>query len=274
MQIVFVKQLLEQHTHTRLTALCPGLPRSAGTRKVKPIWILLKQETVSYSGISRAMCMSAPRSRQTSRQLTTSLTKMPQNLVLVSLNILASYPSLHTTRRLLTNDKPQYTMLSPPCPPRHCLGSSSGQIEGGVRIVTEYAATPSSPGAPGGRTQEPPVCILEYSSNKPRICLQTSSRSVQPFLLIASGGRAAAARSALITRNKMRRFPGPPFPSAPAGRRFMRREMAEWDEFRMRAIDEDGGKMDRASQSAARNRSRLCRRAADSRRITRATGRF
>ena len=31
--------------HTRLTALCPGLPRWAGTRKVKPIWILLEQET-------------------------------------------------------------------------------------------------------------------------------------------------------------------------------------------------------------------------------------
>ena len=26
------------HTHTRLTALCPGLPRWAGTKKVKPIW--------------------------------------------------------------------------------------------------------------------------------------------------------------------------------------------------------------------------------------------
>ena len=36
-------------THTRLTALCPGLPRWAGTRKVKPIWILLKQETVSLT---------------------------------------------------------------------------------------------------------------------------------------------------------------------------------------------------------------------------------
>jgi len=33
-------------THTRLTALSPGLPRWASTRKVKPIWILLKQETV------------------------------------------------------------------------------------------------------------------------------------------------------------------------------------------------------------------------------------
>jgi len=52
------------HTHTRLTALCPGLPRWAGTRIVKPIWILLKQETVSGSGISWATCKSASRSRQ------------------------------------------------------------------------------------------------------------------------------------------------------------------------------------------------------------------
>ena len=52
------------HTHTRLTALCPGLPRWASTRKVKPIWILLKQETVSGSGISWAICKSAPRSWQ------------------------------------------------------------------------------------------------------------------------------------------------------------------------------------------------------------------
>ena len=49
---------------TRLTALCPGLPGWAGTRKVKPIWISLKQETVSGSGISWAICKSAPRSRQ------------------------------------------------------------------------------------------------------------------------------------------------------------------------------------------------------------------
>ena len=52
------------HTHARLTALCPGLTRWAGTRKVKPIWILLKQETVSGSGISWAICKSAPCSRQ------------------------------------------------------------------------------------------------------------------------------------------------------------------------------------------------------------------
>ena len=53
------------HTHTRLTALFPELPGWAGTRKVKPIWILLEQETVSGSGISWAICKSVPRSRQT-----------------------------------------------------------------------------------------------------------------------------------------------------------------------------------------------------------------
>ena len=51
--------------YTRLTALCPGLPGWAGTRKVKPIWILLEQETVSGSGISWAICKPAPRPRQT-----------------------------------------------------------------------------------------------------------------------------------------------------------------------------------------------------------------
>ena len=56
--------ILHLHTHTRLTALSPGLPRWAGTRKEKPIWILLKQETVSGSVISWNICKSAPRSRQ------------------------------------------------------------------------------------------------------------------------------------------------------------------------------------------------------------------
>ena len=51
-------------TNTRLTALFLGLPGWAGTRKVKPIWILLKQETVSGSGISWATCKSIPHSRQ------------------------------------------------------------------------------------------------------------------------------------------------------------------------------------------------------------------
>ena len=53
------------NTHIRLTALFPVLPRWAGTRKLKPIWILLKQETVSCSDISGTICKPAPRSRQT-----------------------------------------------------------------------------------------------------------------------------------------------------------------------------------------------------------------
>ena len=53
------------HTHTHLfNGPFPGLPRWAGTRKVKPIWILLKQKTVSGSGISWAICKSASCSRQ------------------------------------------------------------------------------------------------------------------------------------------------------------------------------------------------------------------
>ena len=55
----------EMLSHTRFTALFSGLPGWAGTRKAKPIWVLLKQETVSGSGISWAIiCKSAPRSRQ------------------------------------------------------------------------------------------------------------------------------------------------------------------------------------------------------------------
>jgi len=52
------------HIHTRLTALFPGLPRWAGTRKVKPIWILVKQEIVSGTGIIWAICKSASCSGQ------------------------------------------------------------------------------------------------------------------------------------------------------------------------------------------------------------------
>jgi len=53
-----------KHTHSRLMALFPGLPRWAGTRKVKPILILLKQETVSGRSISWAICKSEPCSGQ------------------------------------------------------------------------------------------------------------------------------------------------------------------------------------------------------------------
>jgi len=53
------------HTHTRLTAFFRDyIPGCAGTREAKPIWILLKQETVSGSGFRWAICKSAPCSRQ------------------------------------------------------------------------------------------------------------------------------------------------------------------------------------------------------------------
>jgi len=53
------------HTHTCLTALFPGLPRWASTRKIKAIWILLEHETVSGGDLSWAICKSASCSRQT-----------------------------------------------------------------------------------------------------------------------------------------------------------------------------------------------------------------
>ena len=62
--IAVLHSIMLNVTHTRLTAPFPGLPGWAGTRKVKPIWISLKQETVSESGISWAICKSAPCSRQ------------------------------------------------------------------------------------------------------------------------------------------------------------------------------------------------------------------
>jgi len=40
------------HTHTRLTALCPGVPEWAGTKKVKPIWVLLEQDSEWLSSLS------------------------------------------------------------------------------------------------------------------------------------------------------------------------------------------------------------------------------
>jgi len=60
---------LSKVTHTRTRTHTSNGPFSRTTRasryqKGKPIWILLKQETVSGSGISWAVCKSAPRSRQ------------------------------------------------------------------------------------------------------------------------------------------------------------------------------------------------------------------
>jgi len=69
--VIYTICIIYAHTHTHLTALFLGLPRWAGTRKVRPIWILLKQETVNGSAISWAICKSATRSRQPRQQPTT-----------------------------------------------------------------------------------------------------------------------------------------------------------------------------------------------------------
>ena len=53
----------QQHTHI-FNGPLSRTTRVSRYQKVKPIWILLKQETVSGSGISWAKCKSAPRSRQ------------------------------------------------------------------------------------------------------------------------------------------------------------------------------------------------------------------
>ena len=92
-------------THIRLTALFPGLPRWAGTRKVKPIWILLKQEAVNVSGISWAICKSAPRSRQITMPAPTTLfftgrmPFLPPNLL--RLKTFSANPSCHSLLFLL-----------------------------------------------------------------------------------------------------------------------------------------------------------------------------
>ena len=89
------------HTHTRLTALCPELPGWAGTRKVKPVWILLKQETVSGSGISWAICKSAPRS--TTQFFTGWMPFLPPNQQHQS-----------TEGKTFTNSSDYVTILTPP----------------------------------------------------------------------------------------------------------------------------------------------------------------
>ena len=55
----------DTHTHTHpFNGPLSGTTRLSRYQKGKPIWILLKQETVSGSGICWAICKSAPCSRQ------------------------------------------------------------------------------------------------------------------------------------------------------------------------------------------------------------------
>jgi len=61
----FITRCLKTHTHTHpFNGPFSGTTQVSRYQKVKPIWILLKQETVSGSGISWAICKSAPCSRQ------------------------------------------------------------------------------------------------------------------------------------------------------------------------------------------------------------------
>ena len=104
---IWMQLIAASHTHTRLTALFPGLPGSAGTRKVKPICILLKQEIVSGSGINWAICKCAPCSRQIT-------TPTPHHSVFYRPDALPAAqptaskhwrPRLHTMQNM-TNDQP------------------------------------------------------------------------------------------------------------------------------------------------------------------------
>jgi len=57
--------IIHTHSHTHpFNDPLSGTTRVSRYQKEKPIWVLLKQETVSGSGISWAICKSAPRSRQ------------------------------------------------------------------------------------------------------------------------------------------------------------------------------------------------------------------
>jgi len=63
--VITTKVHPRQHTHTHtFNGPFSGTTRVSRYQKGKPIWILLKQQTVSSSGISWAICKSAPRSRQ------------------------------------------------------------------------------------------------------------------------------------------------------------------------------------------------------------------
>ena len=73
------------HTHT-FNGPWSGTTRVSRYKKGKPIWILLKQETVSGSGIHWAICKSAPHSSQIT-------TPVPHHSVCLQ----AACPSCHPT---------------------------------------------------------------------------------------------------------------------------------------------------------------------------------
>jgi len=65
LQEAFILFHTHTHTHTHVfNGPFSGIAQVRWYQKCKPIWILLKQETVSGSGTSWAIYKSAPRSRQ------------------------------------------------------------------------------------------------------------------------------------------------------------------------------------------------------------------
>jgi len=116
------------HTYTRLTALCLGLPGWASTRKVKPIWILLKQEAVSGSCISWVVCKSAPRSRQIiSAPLVAAVCLSYSALyICLQLSIYLQFRLLYCATalcwlRLTTSNKRTYNMMNHMPAPHHLV---------------------------------------------------------------------------------------------------------------------------------------------------------
>jgi len=119
---------MHAHTHTCVlwpSGLCPGLPGWASTRKAKPIWILLKQETVGGSGISWAICKSAPCSRHITMPaphhsvFTGRMPFLPPNQQHQSTERILSFHwnSAQNNLDLQLN----FTMMSFYVPPNHCL---------------------------------------------------------------------------------------------------------------------------------------------------------
>jgi len=106
------KTLTYLHTHTHAHAhMHTHTHTFIGTRKVKPIWILLKQETVYGSGIRWAMCKAAPYSRQTTTPAPPPLLcvftgRMPflsPNQQCQSTEGILTYFSSNASRAILTN---------------------------------------------------------------------------------------------------------------------------------------------------------------------------
>ena len=98
----------DRHTHTHpFNGPLSGTTRVSQYRKVKPIWILLKQDTVSGSGISWAICKSAPCSRQTTMPAPHhSVFYRPDSILLPNQQRLSTEGKSHYLKNLQLDSKP------------------------------------------------------------------------------------------------------------------------------------------------------------------------